>query len=471
MRYKTLKTNGITLTIIYINNHHWKSDHFGYTPNNGYECESGGFLEIISWLRSFDFSIGNGTRLVTDTVNRYLANRWGSPQWTYLSTKYYAVIHHHTSNSQRRLKNTIMAWSVIQGIYDLYNSTEKQWMKDLLEGYSTFDPAWKLLMSNSGLYDSTTNMFRIVSNQDPSNSATALGVTLMFFIGIVPVNATLAVPIEELHYEYTYNMFDPELYQFNYTACKVRISIKNVTDGGYVKFIFGNQSCGYTFTSTGVYELTFSYDFNQITQVTKISDLPENRVYLPFDTTPPSPSNINTSSNHAGASCIFSVKWTDNMELEEYIFGTNNTGHWVNETYTWSDGLTTAWSNVTKTLNNTEKTIQWQIWACDTAGNWNSTGLQTLNLVTGLSVGWNNFTAWSVDVGHTLLEVNVSLHVDNINFTVVTFHYSNGTEISLVWIQTTNEYYVENTTMTVTSDTTIWIYCKEEGEWHHTYGS
>lgn len=88
-----------------------------------------------------------------------------------------------------------------------------------------------------------------------------------------------------------------------------------------------------------------------------------------------------------------------------------------------------------------------------------------------LNVGWNDVTVWNVDVGHTLLDVNVSLHIDNINFTVITFHYPNGTEISLIWIQTTDEYYVENSTMTVTSDTTIWIYCKEAGEWYHNYGS
>jgi len=91
--------------------------------------------------------------------------------------------------------------------------------------------------------------------------------------------------------------------------------------------------------------------------------------------------------------------------------------------------------------------------------------------VTILAVGWNDVTPKTEDIGKTLCQVNASLHVDSINFTVITFEYPNGTQISLYWLQATDEYWVENTTMTVTADTTIWIYCKEAGEWNHSYGS
>ena len=97
------------------------------------------------------------------------------------------------------------------------------------------------------------------------------------------------------------------------------------------------------------------------------------------DTIPPTYSNIGTNTTKAGYPCLFYVKWSDNVELDGYIFGTNNTGHWVNDTWTaWSNSLTTAWSNITKTLNDTCYAVAWQVWANDTSDNWNSTGIQYL---------------------------------------------------------------------------------------------
>jgi len=143
----------------------------------------------------------------------------------------------------------------------------------------------------------------------------------------------------------------------------------------------------------------------------------------------------------------------------------------LNGTLSFTGNPTEDWSNFTRELPFQEITIAWYIEANDTLDNWGNTSLQYLDitLYTSLAVGWNNFTAWNVDVGHTLMDVNASLHLDNINFTVITFEYTNGTQISLVWVQSTNEYFVENDTMTVTSTVTIWIYCKEAGEWFHNY--
>jgi len=87
---------------------------------------------------------------------------------------------------------------------------------------------------------------------------------------------------------------------------------------------------------------------------------------------------------------------------------------------------------------------------------------------TELSIGWNNFTAWSVDVGHTLAEVNASLHIDNINWTVISLEYSNGSRAVLVWEQDTNEYIGQESAV-VESGCTFYIYCKEAGEWYHNY--
>jgi len=186
----------------------------------------------------------------------------------------------------------------------------------------------------------------------------------------------------------------------------------------------------------------------------------------------PLPTSIGTNTTVGGEACKFQTLWSDIDGLSHAQFYWNITGIMqLNGTLSFTGNPTEDWSNFTRELPFQEITIAWYIEANDTLDNWGNTSLQYLDitLYTSLAVGWNNFTAWNVDVGHTLMDVNASLHLDNINFTVITFEYTNGTQISLVWVQSTNEYFVENDTMTVTSTVTIWIYCKEAGEWFHNY--
>lgn len=96
------------------------------------------------------------------------------------------------------------------------------------------------------------------------------------------------------------------------------------------------------------------------------------------DTIPPVWSNVGTNNTIAGRPTLFHVKWIDNNELGGFIFGTNNTGRWTNETWTSMSGKTN-WSNVTKILNNTATLILWRVWADDTSNNWNSTGIFSLS--------------------------------------------------------------------------------------------
>jgi len=84
-------------------------------------------------------------------------------------------------------------------------------------------------------------------------------------------------------------------------------------------------------------------------------------------------SNAGTTSNINGSSCKFFVKWIDIEGLSGFIFGTNNTGSWVNETWFSLSGVE-DWSEVTKTLNETVGTlIQWQVWCNDTDNHWTAT--------------------------------------------------------------------------------------------------
>ena len=52
----------------------------------------------------------------------------------------------------------------------------------------------------------------------------------------------------------------------------------------------------------------------------------------PLDQTAPTYSGISTSTIEAGATCYFNITANDNVALSHYIFSTNNTGSWANDT-------------------------------------------------------------------------------------------------------------------------------------------
>jgi len=99
---------------------------------------------------------------------------------------------------------------------------------------------------------------------------------------------------------------------------------------------------------------------------------------------PPTPSisvsDMSINTTIAAKPCNFSAVFTaQNSNLSHYIFGTNNTGAWINDTaVSFGEGKTQALASIIKALNSTIGTvIQWQIWANNTAGNWTTTGIQS----------------------------------------------------------------------------------------------
>lgn len=81
---------------------------------------------------------------------------------------------------------------------------------------------------------------------------------------------------------------------------------------------------------------------------------------------------------------------------------------------------------------------------------------------TFLVVGWNDFSAWSVDVGHTLGEINASLNADNVNWTIVSKY--NGTYYTFV-----KDYHWNADIEILSTSDTIYVYCLEAGVWNHEY--
>ena len=99
------------------------------------------------------------------------------------------------------------------------------------------------------------------------------------------------------------------------------------------------------------------------------------------DTTKPTYSNAQTNTTIAGKSCLFSIQYNDDTALNpngQYIFSTNNTGTWVNDSAI-NFTATPSWANVTKTLNSSVGlSIGYRWYADDNAGNVNNTEIFTL---------------------------------------------------------------------------------------------
>lgn len=112
---------------------------------------------------------------------------------------------------------------------------------------------------------------------------------------------------------------------------------------------------------------------------------------------PPYYTTISTNTTRAGRPCLFRVLWWDDVGLSGFIFGTNNTGSWQNDTWintNWESNPIAGYADAEKTLNETEEIlVQWQVWANDTSNQWANTGIQAFN-----TTGPNRFVPSPVTV-------------------------------------------------------------------------
>lgn len=110
---------------------------------------------------------------------------------------------------------------------------------------------------------------------------------------------------------------------------------------------------------------------------------------LTIDVTPPTYGSITTNgsdgtgvTNHheVGSNVTFNVNWTEvTTSLDDYIFSWTNNGSWVNDSAVSFSG---SWSNITKnSVNNSPQTISWRLYANNSLGLMNDTGVQSITLV------------------------------------------------------------------------------------------
>jgi hypothetical protein len=277
----------------------WTGDHYAYRSDfPGYECEAPYFLKIISELKYFYPTLGNWSRVLTDIENRFLGSEWNSKQWTdsLHNATCYAVIHYwdtnpEACNPQHRLDETVAAWQAMLGVFMQLSSANQNKMIDMLYGNKSTEPAWALLLTpdlksngqgtGAGLFNSTANLFSWSSADNGhrfanDNDATAYGEILLFLMGIVPENTTIAFPLEELAYEYIRDI-DPQMFQFD---LRTRTTTISMDGAGNMTFQYGVSPVTYVFSHGGIWQITFSNSWNVITNVTYMSALPTNRIYF-----------------------------------------------------------------------------------------------------------------------------------------------------------------------------------------------
>ncbi|RLI53815.1 MAG: hypothetical protein DRP09_14735, partial [Candidatus Thorarchaeota archaeon] len=178
------------------------------------------------------------------------------------------------------------------------------------------------------------------------------------------------------------------------------------------------------------------------------------------------PNCISKGSERIGSQVKFYARWHEDIQLKNATFYWNFTGV-MQENGTVELSGVYAWSNFTRNItDNPPDFIAWYIVCSDTAGNLGNTSVQIIDLriTTELNVGWNTVNATSVDVGHSLSEINASLNKDNINWTMLVLEYPNGTQYVFVY------GYTLNVNVQVTgTDNILYIYCGEAGIWYHKY--
>ena len=160
---------------------------------------------------------------------------------------------------------------------------------------------------------------------------------------------------------------------------------------------------------------------------TYIGPIPE------VDVVPPSSFDLGHNNTVAGESTLFSCRWWDSVGLSGYVFGTNNSGVWVNSTWVSFGG--SVWSNVSETLTaSVGVVVQYRFYANDTSDNWNQTVLGSFVVTSAphniAIVGvWMNRTivAKAMPTGVTVEVANLGALHEICNVTV----YANSTIVGM----------------------------------------
>ena len=307
------------------------------------------------------------------------------------------------------------------------------------DGTAPFSCAWNL----TGLPDLTTYEVRVRANDSLGN------------LGSYDMHTGITVDREEpqinLNSPKNDSHFKIENVTFNFTAtdnlavnlnCSLYIdSSLNQTNSSTI------NNTPTTFTVTNIAEGQHTWYINCSDDVLNLN-VSETRNFT-VDFTSPNWSNQNQTINneytdvvHRGDTIKLSAYWTDNIRLSKALLATNETGTWENKTsYGSPKSLTgtSAWSNFTWSNSSIAlgTLVSWRIYANDTTGNTNYTGLISFRIWGWSEVSDSNLDPSEINQGQsTTMSCRVTDNVtsDPIENYIVYFYNST----SLLGINTTN---------------------------------
>lgn len=159
------------------------------------------------------------------------------------------------------------------------------------------------------------------------------------------------------------------------------------------------------------------------------------------DATGPTAGTTGSAGTGAGRSASAYVSWSDVSGVSGSIFSTNNTGPWVNQT--WSSS--SQWGNYSFTLNVTVGlVVGWREYANDTVNNWSVGAIQTVTTTCGIT--FDGVAANDLDTSNTTVyagyrfysySVNVTdpYGESDFNYVDIRFEWLSGFESSLYWVR------------------------------------
>ena len=181
---------------------------------------------------------------------------------------------------------------------------------------------------------------------------------------------------------------------------------------------------------------------------------------------PPQYSNVGHNTTLATKPVLFYCKWTDDQELSGYIFGTNITGAWQNDTWTALSG-TSAWANETRTLpSDVGVVIAYQWWCNDSQGQWSTTGIQYLTITNPDAPTYSDISTNTTVAGAVCMFS--CKWQDNIELSGYIFsHNMSGSWQNLTWTSLSGAVDWANVTLTLPDTPHIYVafkwYCNDTG--------
>jgi len=251
----------------WINQNLWVEDH--YKEKVVADILGGAVnFHLIALRLNVESPLNNFERLMTDINKKLLASRWDSPLWSN-----YAVIVSYPNDTTPYLLHTANAFILLHTIYPLLTTDMKTAFASML---STPTRAWEGLINNSGLFDPDTGKFKLIPTYPVQDTATALGCILLLLQGIIPDTGSLAIPLIEDFQGDPLLMLIPRILNFNISERTLTLPVF----AGAIGFQFGEKIATFDFESDGVWRITFSLDWSNVTEAEKIGDLPKELKYV-----------------------------------------------------------------------------------------------------------------------------------------------------------------------------------------------